>query len=127
MKRSTKFKFLVKKILLLVLNPRFLLCFGLAWIITNGWSYILFTIGTLSNIRWMIAVSGAYMTFLWFPFTPEKILTAIIAIFLLKILFPRDERTLAVLRDLYSKSVEKHLMRKKRRKDEKSEEKTEEK
>ena len=117
----------LKKALLFILNPRLLICVGIAWMITNGWSYVLLAIGTWLQIGWLIAVSSAYMALLWFPFTPEKILTAIIAIFLLKILFPRDERTLAVLRDLYSKSVEKHLMRKKRRKDEKSEEKTEEK
>ncbi len=89
----------VKKWVMFFINPRFLLCFVLAWLITNGWSYILFAVGTLFNIIWMIVVSTAYMTFLWFPFTPEKVVTFIIAIFLLKNLFPNDQKTLKVLHE----------------------------
>jgi len=89
----------VKKWVMFFINPRFLLCFLLAWLITNGWSYILLAVGTLFNIIWMIVVSTAYMTFLWFPFTPEKVVTFIIAIFLLKKLFPNDQKTLKVLRE----------------------------
>ena len=79
------------------LNPRLLFCFGIAWVITNGWSYILFGLGTYFEIGWMVAVAGAYLAFLWFPFSPEKIATVLIAIFLLKRLFPGDQKTLAVL------------------------------
>lgn len=85
------------------LNPRLLFCFGIAWIITNGWSYILFGLGTWFGIEWMIAVSGAYLAFLWFPFSPEKIATVAIAIFLLRWLFPKDQKTLAVLIDMKNK------------------------
>ena len=81
-----------------ILNPRFLLCFGLGWLCTNGWSYILFGLGTLFRAGWMIAVSSAYMAFLWFPCTPEKLITLLIAIFLLRKLFPRDRRTLTRLK-----------------------------
>lgn len=91
----------LKKLARFLLNPRLLLCLGLAWMITNGWSYILTALGTYFGIPWMIAVGAAYMGLLWFPFTPEKIITVIIAIFLLKLLFPKDERTLAVLHEEY--------------------------
>ena len=40
-----KLKRLVIKALQFLLNPRFLLCFGLGWIITNGWSYIMLGFG----------------------------------------------------------------------------------
>ena len=85
-----------------LLNPRFLLCFGLGWLVTNGWSYILLALGTALGIRWMIAVASAYMAFLWFPFTPEKLVTLVIAIALLRLLFPRDLRTLARLKALHA-------------------------
>lgn len=98
-KTSRKRKF--KKLLLFVGNPRFLLCFGLAWMITNGWSYVMMGLGTWLDIGWMMAVSGAYLTFLWLPVSPEKLLTFTIAIWLLRRLFPYDTRTLAVMRDLY--------------------------
>ncbi len=84
-------------------NPRLLLCVGIAWFITNGWSYVMLVIGTCLEIGWMIAVSSAYLAFLWLPVSPEKLVTAAIAIFLLKKLFPDDTRTLAVLKELYAR------------------------
>ncbi len=88
----------IKKIILFFTNPRLLLCFFLAWLITNGWSYILFGLGTCFEIPWMTAVAGAYLAFLWLPVSPEKLVTFAIAIFLLRRLFPDDQKTLAVLR-----------------------------
>ena len=92
-----------KKVLQFILNPRLLLCFGVAWMITNGWSYVLFALGTYFQIGWMMAVGGAYLSFLWFPFSPEKLVTVAISIYLLKKLFPKDEKTLAVLREMKEK------------------------
>ena len=96
----------LKKLLRFLLNPRFLLCFGLGWIITNGWAYFLFGLGSFTDVGWMKAVSGTYLALLWFPFTPEKIVTEGIAIALLKWLFPKDTYTLAVLHDMRVKAVE---------------------
>ena len=111
MKQETKNR--VKKFFQFLFNPKFLLCFGLGWLITNGWSYIMFAVGTYFQIGWMIAVSGAYLTFLWLPISPEKIVTLAIAIFLLKLLFPKDEKTLAVLAQMYKKAKEKFGIRSK--------------
>lgn len=93
---------------------------GIAWLITNGWSYILFGIGTYYGIGWMIALSSAYLAFLWLPFTPEKILTFFIAMGLLRLLFPKDEKTLAVLKRWLAKAKER---KKKKKEDEESSEK----
>jgi len=87
----------IKKIILFIVNPKLLLCFGIAWMITNGWAYVLTGLGAIFEISWMVAVGGAYLAALWVPFTPEKILTLIISIWLLKLLFPNDKKTLAVL------------------------------
>ena len=81
-----------------LLNPRLLLCLAIAWMITNGWSYVLFGLGMLMKIHWMRVVGGAYMSFLWLPFTPEKLVTVVLAIGLMRLLYPRDRRTLGVLR-----------------------------
>lgn len=94
----------IKKVIWFILNPRLLLCVGLAWLITNGWSYILMLLGTWLDIKWMVAVSGAYLAFLWFPFSPEKIATFAISLALLKLLFPNDTKTLAVLKEWYQKA-----------------------
>lgn len=102
--REMKLKERLKKILQFIANPRLLLCVLIAWIITNGWSYVLFGIGTYFEIPWMAAVGGAYLAFLWLPISPEKLLTITIAIGLLRWLFPNDQKTLAVLKDLYAKA-----------------------
>ena len=99
-----KLKEWTKKILQFLLNPRFLLCFGLAWMITNGWCYVFVGVGTIYEIGWMFAVGTAYLAFLWLPFTPEKIVTVFISIAFLKWLFPTDEKTLAVLQQMYQKA-----------------------
>lgn len=106
----------IKKLILFFLNPRLLLCVGIGWMITNGWSYVMFGFGMYFEIEWMIAASSAYLSFLWFPFSPEKIATAAIAIALLKWLFPNDEKTLAVLSQMYH-NAKKALKRKKKNDD----------
>ena len=95
-----------KKVLLFVANPRLLLCFGIGWMITNGWSYIAFFLGGYFDIEWLSAVAAAYLAMLWFPFSPEKLVTLAIAMLLLRILFPNDEKTLGVLRDMKAKYLQ---------------------
>lgn len=102
MKESTKNR--IQKIIQFVLNPRFLFCFGLAWMITNGWCYIFIGVGTFYDIEWMFYVGTTYLAFLWLPFTPEKIITIPLAIAFLKAFFPKDEKTLAVLQQMYQKA-----------------------
>lgn len=102
--RGEKLKHNLKKTWQFIANPRLLLCFLIGWLITNGWSYIMFGIGTYCEINWMVAVSGAYLAFLWLPISPEKIVTCAIAIALLRWLFPQDQKTLAVLRGWYEKA-----------------------
>lgn len=104
----------LKKWFMVILNPKLLLCFFIAWMITNGWSYVFTALGTALDITWMTVAGTAYMGLLWVPFTPEKILTVIIALFLMRLLFPRDKKTIAVLReelhklkDAYRKTREK--------------------
>ena len=109
----------IKKIILFIANPRLLLCFGIAWMVTNGWSYVLFAFGVMFDISWMAAIAGAYLAALWAPFTPEKILTVIISIWLLKILFPKDTQTLAVLIEMKHKFISIVRSKKERRKSKK--------
>lgn len=104
----------LKRVLHFITNPRLLLCVFIAWLITNGWSYIMFAVGTYLQIEWMITVSGAYLAFLWLPVSPEKVVTFAIALFLLRWLFPNDQKTLAVLKELFTKA--KNAVKSKRKK-----------
>lgn len=93
----------IKKLISFLLNPRLIFCLLVSWFITNGWSYVMFGIGSYYDIGWMVAVGGAYLAFLWLPFTPEKVVTVTIAILMLERFFPKDEKTLAVLHEFYNK------------------------
>ena len=116
----------LKKIIQFIANPHFLFCFGIAWLITNGWSYILLGIGTFLNIEWMVAIATAYLMFLWLPISPEKIVTVLISMWLLKLLFPNDQKTLGVLKRLYEKySIKRKSKKKKDQSEESDETKTE--
>ncbi len=122
-----KIKAFLKKWVQFFLNPRLILCVFIAWMITNGWSYVFISLGAIMDIKWMAMVGGVYAGLLWLPFTPEKIITAIIAIFLLKLIFPQDKKTLLVLQEQFEKAKSKHReqMKKKRRsKDSQDEQKT---
>lgn len=110
----------LKKILQFIANPRLLLCIAIAWMITNGWSYIMLGIGTFYEIGWMIAVASAYLAFLWLPISPEKIVTFAIALGFLKLLFPNDEKTLAILKDLHEKTKSLIQQKKEKRKEKKN-------
>ena len=110
----------IKKTLAFIANPRLLLCLLIGWLITNGWSYILFGIGSYYEINWMVAVSGAYLAFLWLPISPEKLVTIAIALALLRWLFPGDTKTLAVLRGWYEKAKAAVHRRRERKAEEKA-------
>ena len=99
-----KLKSWCKTIFEFLLNPRFLLCFGLGWMITNGWSYLMLGLGIYTDTGWMVAVPTTYLAFLWMPFTPEKIITIAIALGLMRWLFPKDEKTLGKLHDMHEKA-----------------------
>lgn len=101
-----KIKYWAKTVIEFLLNPRLLLCLGLAWLITNGWAYITAAIAVWLKIDWLAAIAGTYLAALWIPFTPEKIITVIIAIFLLKLLFPNDKKTLEKLHNIKEKAKE---------------------
>lgn len=71
------------------LTWRILLCFGMAWMITNGWCYIFIFFGSLFHLNWMRNIGLGYLAFLWLPCTPEKLITIPIAIWFHKRLFPK--------------------------------------
>ncbi len=109
---SEKVKNFIKSAVQFLLNPHLLLCFGIAWIITNGWAYIVLGLGLWLKNQWLTGISTGYLTVLWIPFTPEKIITVIIAMFLLKLIFPNDKKTLEKLHNLKENIKLKHNQKK---------------
>lgn len=122
MKAGKTMKAKLRKIFQFIANPHLLLCVAIAWLITNGWSYIMLALGTFFQIEWMMAVAGAYVAFLWLPLSPEKLVTFAIAIVLLRRLFPDDQKTLAVLKELHAKAKKAFRLKKKDREETKNDE-----
>ena len=84
-------------------NWRFLISFGLAWIITNGMWYV-FAFIPMRLPDWLVWFSRSYIAFLYIPTTPEKLITIPMAIFFQTQLFKGDEKTKAQLNDMYSQA-----------------------
>ena len=99
-----------------LLNPHLLLCVGIAWLITNGWAYIALGIGTYYGLTPLMTIAGVYLAVLWSPFCLEGIFTALIALFLLRHLFPDDTQTLEKLEDMRDELSAKKQSRRLRRK-----------
>ncbi|MBQ8539408.1 MAG: hypothetical protein IJ433_07125 [Ruminococcus sp.] len=114
----------IKKWIMVVLNPRLLLCLFVAWMITNGWSYVFVALGTLLDITWMVVTGTAYMSLLWVPFTPEKILTVVIAIFLMRAIFPKDQKTVAVLKEELKKLKRAYIAQRDKRREKRNHKKS---
>ena len=117
-----KIKKLCKIAVQFVLNPRLLLCFGIGWMITNGWSYVLLGLGTWFQNEWMIGIAGTYIAFLWLPVSAEKVITFAIAVMLMRWLFPNDEKTLGILKHAYAELKETFQSKKQQRKEKKNKE-----
>lgn len=110
---------IIKTAVQFLLNPRLLLCFGIGWMITNGWSYVLMGLGTWLGNEWMMGIAGAYLTFLWLPVSPEKLVTVAIAMLLLRRLFPNDQKTLGILKETYAQVKQAFRLKKQQRKQKK--------
>lgn len=103
----------VKMFLKFMLNWRFALSFGIAWMITNGWAYITLAIALKFNIKWLSAIAGSYTAILYMPFTLEKLITIPLAIIICKIIFPKQKKVQEELNELLEEEKQKMKRRKK--------------
>jgi hypothetical protein len=67
-------------------DPKLFLAFLIAWMITNGWSYVMLGFGIFLKIKWMQVVATSYLAVLWLPCTPEKLITIPLSVFIYKLL-----------------------------------------
>lgn len=84
-------------------NIKFAISFGLAWTITNGIWYA-FAFIPMDLPEWLVWFSVSYIAFLYLPFTPEKLVTIPIAIFIHWLLFRNDIKTRKQLDDMYAQA-----------------------
>ena len=87
------------------LSFKFLACFFLAWLVTNGWSYAFIIIGASCKINWMFNTGISYQAFLWLPCTPEKLVTIPLAMWFNTLIF-KDEKTQKSLNNMKKQAKE---------------------
>ena len=91
------FKWLYRKVKP-YLTWHFLLCFGIAWMVSNGWAYIFFFVGKALLINWMFSIGASYLAFIYMPWSLEKpIITIPLARFLVRKIFPNDFHIIKLL------------------------------
>lgn len=76
--------FLFKKYIKPFLTWRILVCYLPFWFLATGWAWLFSFIGK----GWFRAVAIGWLTFLWMPWCPEKLITIPLAIWLHTKLFP---------------------------------------
>ena len=86
-------------------NWKFLISYGTAWMITNGWCWLGLLFGNIFSIGWMIGICTGYMAFLWMPFTVEKIVTIPLAIWFQTLFFKHDKKLRKQLEDLKAEAI----------------------
>ena len=99
---SKKTKKFLGRLKSLILNPHLVVCYCIAWMITNGWAYAALVSANRLEIKWLASIAAAYLAILWSPFCFELIFTLIITMGLLRLLFPKDKGTLRFLK-VYSR------------------------
>lgn len=89
----------------ILITPKLLMTFGIAWFITNGWSYFILVLGEVLHNDIMLWIGGSYQAFLWFPLSMEKVITVAIALWLAKWFFPNDLKLQKHLHSLNPKNI----------------------
>lgn len=99
-----------KNFLKLLINWKFLLSFGIAWMLFNGIWYAGLGVGIAYNITWLKTVCGAYVAILYMPWTAEKLITVPLGIVFAKWFFPKDLKLQDEIRKLLPKKKTKPPM-----------------
>ena len=73
------------------LNWRILVIYLPIWFIMSGWTYLFIFLGTKYGVGWMLAAGTFWATVLWLPFTPEKLITIPLTLYLYVKLFGHKE------------------------------------
>ena len=87
-------KYVFKKIKTYIapfLNWRILIIYLPIWFLMSGWTYLFIYLGAKHGVGWMLAAGTFWATVLWLPFTPEKLITIPLTLYLYVKLFGHKE------------------------------------
>ena len=85
--------YIIKELFIKYIKPfctwRILVCYLPFWFLASGWAWLFSFIGK----GWLRGIAISWLTFLWMPFCPEKLITIPLAIWLHKKIFPKHSTT----------------------------------
>lgn len=90
MKKIKKFSLKIWLNIKPYLTLKGLLSMGIAWLITNGWSWVFIILGPLLYIPWMTKVGIGFQVLAWQPWFVEKPITFAIGVWLHNKIFGED-------------------------------------
>lgn len=103
-------KKLIKKIGVYIspfIDLKLLLIYTPIWFLMSGWTYLFMFLGMKYRINWMLIVGSTWAGILWLPFTPEKIITIPLTLFLYtKIFGNKDKKTIFKLERMHEQAKE---------------------
>ena len=79
------------------LNWRILVIYVPIWFLMSGWTYLFIYLGTKHGVGWMLAAGTFWATILWLPFTPEKLITIPLTLYLYVKLFGHGDPKLEAM------------------------------
>lgn len=103
-------KKLIKKIGVYIspfIDLKLLLIYTPIWFLMSGWTYLFIFLGMKYRINWMLIAGSTWTGILWLPFTPEKIITIPLTLFLYtKIFGNKDKKTIFKLERMHEQAKE---------------------
>lgn len=100
-------KKLLKKIWIYIrpfVSLKFLISYIIPFMIVNGWAWIGAILLPFIGANWFTVASTTWLSILFLPFCPEKLITLPLAIFIHKRLFKNDEKTHNYLNAMYDEA-----------------------
>lgn len=85
-------------------NWRFLISFSIPWFIVNGWAWAGAALMTIIGPNWFTIAATTWLGILWLPWTPEKLVTIPIAMWIHTRLFKNDKKTRIDLQIMYTQA-----------------------
>lgn len=79
------------------LDWRFLVSYFIPFMLINGWAWIGSILLPIIGPNWFTIAATTWLTWLWLPWTPEKLVTIPIALWIHKLLFGKTNEKMQLM------------------------------
>lgn len=86
------------------LDWKFLVSYLIPFSLINGWAWVGTFLLPIIGSNWFTIAASTWLTILWMPWTPEKLVTIPMAIWIHHLLFKNDEKTKIKMQKMYDEA-----------------------